>query len=546
LRGYGVEISFKRWAKLEASSTAAVYPVPKVLRWERALEACAPPVVFAGKALRHMTGDRRWSELAYLMRKRLVGRVGRMRANRPRADAFLLEVYNPEPSSVRLQVMFSAAAKDRWLPDRRTPRHAFVSRTVTLPEGYSRHRIDYTEFAPLLESEGAMRISIVPEGDSRPTLVFLTADLVRSCMADRSTQRAQPIKCLVWDLDDTLWHGVLAEGDATPLHAKALDILSTLDRRGILNSIASKNDRAAALDRLHALGVADYFVCPQIDWAPKSQKLRTIAERLNLGTDAFAFIDDNPFELDEVRRACPEVLCLNARDINSIIDHPRFQGSATPEAQQRRRLYQEQAVRDDAQHSFGGDYIGFVASCAIKLEIGPYAPDDSDRVTELVQRTNQLNFSGRKYTRAQLAEALANPALEKYVIRCTDRFGSYGTVGFCLVAMSDRAIEIVDFMLSCRVQSRFIETALFDHIARYHNPARAERMLIKFHQTERNAPAHGVLERLGFRLCDPAIDGYKHGLILRSLDNLSCDFISVTCRCAQCSQAATMPSLATS
>ena len=111
------------------------------------------------------------------------------------------------------------------------------------------------------------------------------------------SQRAatRTIKVVVWDLDNTLWDGVLLEGDTVRLRPGAAEALATLDSRGILLSIASKNDPDAALDRLRELGVSDYFIYPQIGWSAKSAGVAAIAQSINVGLDAIAFIDDDPF-----------------------------------------------------------------------------------------------------------------------------------------------------------------------------------------------------------------------------------------------------------
>jgi FkbH-like protein len=197
----------------------------------------------------------------------------------------------------------------------------------------------------------------------------------------------------------------------------------------------------------------------------------------------------------------------------------------TEESRQRRRYYQQQIAREIEQTAFAGDYTAFLRSCKIVLEIAPYQPADEERIAELVQRTNQLNFSGRKYSRAQLEQIIENSALDKYVLRCSDRYGAYGAVGFCIVQELERELRVNDFMLSCRVQGKYIEQALFSHLCQLHNRHAAEVLWVNFRSTERNTPARQVLDALGFEPRE--FDG--GGLILRERERLSCDFITVTC-----------------
>jgi FkbH-like protein len=303
-------------------------------------------------------------------------------------------------------------------------------------------------------------------------------------------------------------------------------------------SVVSKNDFDPAWKKLQQFGVAEYLLYPQIDWLPKSQKIRNLAKSLNLGIDSFAFIDDNQFELDEVASVIPELLPLrfDANLVAALKSDPRFQGSVTEESGNRRKMYQQQVAREHEEQGFGDDYRGFLKSCAMVLEICGYSDADRERVAELVQRTNQLNFSGRKYSRAELEKIIADPALGKYVLRVSDKYGSYGTVGFCLAKSTPMTLEVLDFMLSCRVQSKFIEQALFSHLLAHHNPADAKAIWVNFKKTDRNTPAHNVLRAIGFEACDGARDGFDggsdgvgSGMILRTTEPLQCDFIEVRC-----------------
>jgi FkbH-like protein len=529
LRGYGVEISFKRWAKLEVLANTAIYPVPWVHFWERLLEYSAPVTDIAGRLLNRWTGNIKWAGLTYIARKKLTHALRRRAANREQAQAFLLEVYNPMPETVRLQIIFAVAQDDVPHNGERLSLPAPNLRTVSLPPGYSRHEVDARAFEPIVSRGLPLTITMIPEADNNARLVFLLADLVRFKPQDGAGAAAKKIKCVIWDLDNTLWDGILVEGDDVAVRPQVRELLEFWDERGVLQTVASKNDFEPAWEKLKELGVADYFVYPQLDWLPKSQKIKTIARKLNLGLDSFALIDDNPFELDEVSHALPQVTCIDVQDLESLRHDPRFEGSATEEARQRRRYYQEQIAREKDQEQFGEDYLGFLKSCATSLEIVPYSDEHRERIEELVQRTNQLNFSGRKYSRDELGKVVSDPELEKLVLRCADKYGSYGTVGFGLVRYSKDALQILDLMLSCRIQGKFIEQALFSHLFAHHNHHAASALWINFRRTERNTPAQNVLEAMGFRPCNEETDNTSAGLILRPQQSFNFDLINVHC-----------------
>ena len=124
------------------------------------------------------------------------------------------------------------------------------------------------------------------------------------------------VKCVVWDLDNTVWDGVLLEDREVRVRPAVLSLIETLDARGILHSVASRNDRELAIAQLDAFGLTDYFLYPQISWGSKSDAIAAIARDLNIGLDAIAFVDDQPFELEEVAFAHPPVLCQYFRCIH--------------------------------------------------------------------------------------------------------------------------------------------------------------------------------------------------------------------------------------
>jgi len=180
-------------------------------------------------------------------------------------------------------------------------------------------------------------------------------------------------------------------------------------------------------------------------------------------------------------------------------------------------------VRKKNASKFGSDYLGFLAACEIRLQVDVYRGDDLDRVSELVQRTNQLNFSGRKYLRSEILPILADEEVEKYVLRCADNYGSYGTVGFCIARFAKHEIRVEDFMLSCRVQGRFIEQAFFNYLVNERRVPELQSLWVNFKPTGRNIPAQQVLESLNFVPCSSG-KGLRIDLSLHSLE---CNFISL-------------------
>ena len=507
--GYGAEVIFRRWGKIEAHGNLRLWPRAAVAAAERATALATPLADCAGRLAARIFGDKRWSWLGFS----LLDRLGRqLSKGKGRADAFVAEIYNPgqEPVTLLLSMAVDRSRLAAPLGPEQLPRP--LLRRLTVAPGYFREDIEAAAFAAIAESGLPFSIGLAPAEAEGAHLVFLTLDFVQyaapaapAAPAVEPPAEAAPAlpvpalpagKCVVFDLDETLWKGVLLEG-AVELREGIPDAFRALDERGILISIVSKNAPEDALAQLERFGLADYLLYPQIGWGPKSEGLRRLAQQLDIGIDALLFVDDNPFERAEVGRALPSVEVLPETALAALLDHPRLQGAATPEARARRLMYKQASARAEAAAGYGEDYREFLRDCRIAVEIAPPRAADRRRICELVQRTNQLNFSGRKYGDEEVDAILADGGREKYAVRCRDRFGDYGIVGFCLASADSDTVTVEDLMLSCRVQGKFIEQALFHHLATRPD-WRARAVEVRFVPTARNGAARGVLEAIGF------------------------------------------------
>jgi methoxymalonate biosynthesis protein len=262
------------------------------------------------------------------------------------------------------------------------------------------------------------------------------------------------VKCLVWDLDNTLWQGTLLEDPDVRLSAEIRDVIGTLDARGILQSIASKNDFDLAWKRLEELGLAEYFVHPQIGWGRKSDSVGQIAEQLNFALSTIAFIDDLPSERAEVVFGAPEVRCYPAEQAASLLGLPEFSpGVVTVDARRRRQMYQAGFRRDADRESFTGPDEEFLRSLELVMIIKQADEQDLSRVEELTLRTSQMNATGVHYSDADLRGLLANPDHEVLTVTLTDRFGPHGAVGVLLVEYHAAVWHLKLLATSCRVVS---------------------------------------------------------------------------------------------
>src|SRR6202050_434049 len=263
---------------------------------------------------------------------------------------------------------------------------------------------------------------------------------------------AAPVKCLIWDLDNTLWQGTLLEDPQVLLPDSVRDVVMALDSRGILQSIASKNDHDKAWSRLEELGLAEYFVLPRIGWGRKSDSVIEIAERLNFAHGAIAFIDDQPTERAEVTFHAPEVRCYPADEALTLPGRAEFSPKVvTVDARRRRQMYQANFRREAEKECFTGPDEEFMRSLDLVMQIGRADGEDLSRVEELTLRTSQMNATGVHYSDAVLRGLLTDPDHEVLTITLTDRFGTHGAVGVLLLEYHPEVWHLKLLATSCRV-----------------------------------------------------------------------------------------------
>ncbi|HYX22776.1 MAG TPA: HAD-IIIC family phosphatase, partial [Thermoanaerobaculia bacterium] len=277
----------------------------------------------------------------------------------------------------------------------------------------------------------------------------------------------QAIKCVVWDLDDTVWDGILLEDPEVRLRPPVVEILRALDERGILHSIASRNEHDLAMAKLRELGIDDYFLYPQINWNSKAASLARIAQDLNLALDAFAFVDDQPFEREEVAFSHAGVLCLDSALLDDLLDRPEFNPRfITEDSRLRRRMYQADARRNREEAEFVGPQEEFLATLGMVFTIAPCREEDLKRAEELTVRTHQLNTTGYTYSYEELDALRRSPRHELLIASLEDRHGAYGKIGLSLIEKDADVWTVKLLLMSCRVMSKGVGTILIHHLLR--------------------------------------------------------------------------------
>ena len=497
-----MRIRFRKWGKLEGRGPARLRPYADAVRRERT-DAALGRLLAATPLPFQLTRAAAWRL------SRLKG-SGPATSNDLAVDAFVLEGWSNDGLEHPFTVTFlqdgglrDGVARGTWQAHLRLSPH------------YGRHVLPVDTIAAAIRLDQPFLVQVEPVGEAAGIDITLAlADFVafhdaaaarpplRTHPSEREAERlsASPLaKVLVWDLDETFWTGTLAEdGPAGVIpRPEAVEALKALDGRGVLHSIASKNDEAEALAALRRFGLDDYFLHPQVGWGPKSASVAAIAAALDLGVDSFVFIDDQPFERAEVAAAHPSVRTLAHTDVARLAMNPWFDHPATPEAARRRSLYQAEAARGQAAQAAGGDYLAFLRASKLVLDVRRLDEADVVRVHELSQRTNQLNFTGAKFTRAEVeALAEADRGHARLTLRCADVWGDYGLIGFADLDLG--AGELVAFFMSCRVQRKRVEHAAFAHMAALLAMRGRDTFRVRFAATERNGASLRLIEELGF------------------------------------------------
>jgi len=341
-------------------------------------------------------------------------------------------------------------------------------------------------------------------------------------------------KCVVLDLDNTLWGGIVGEDgpDGIRLGTTApgsefvefQHALKALTDRGILLAISSKNNPDDALEviRSHPYMVLreESFSALRINWLPKSENLAAIAEELNIGLDSLVFLDDNPKERELVRQMLPDVLVpdlpADPARYRELVDRmPELQTLViTNEDRQRTGFYHARRQREEVRERATslGDYL---ASLAIEVDVAPASASALPRIHQLFQRTNQFNTTTRRYDLAVLQGSADDPDARLLTAVVRDRFGDHGLVAAALVRMDAAECRIDSFLMSCRVIGYGVEDALLARIAAWGRSRGAAVLAGEFVRTAKNEPARTFFSRTGF--LQDAADGEVE-IWRRSLD----------------------------
>lgn len=349
----------------------------------------------------------------------------------------------------------------------------------------------------------------------RPAAAPMYGELVVRLLAARWGRSR---KCLVLDLDNTLWGGVIGDdglsgivlGQGSALGEGFLAVQAyakELSRRGIILAVCSKNEEANAWEPFDKhpemiLRRAD-IACLVANWDDKAANIQLIAQRLNIGVDSLVFLDDNPFERTRVREALPMVGVPEVPDDPALV--PDVLAAAgyfeavglTAEDRLRTEQYRGNSERASQRESFG-DLSAYLASLQMRLICGRFDEANRQRIVQLVNKTNQFNLTTRRYTQADYDAFLRDPNVVGLHLRLLDRFGDNGLIAVVIARAQADALEIDTWLMSCRVLGREVERATLTWLVDEARARGLHRLIGEYIETPKNAMVRDHYERLGF------------------------------------------------
>ena len=495
---FGAEVQFRRWGKLESTFGFGAVKLRQVRLLDRIDRIFLRAVRSVSSTLRRVSPNYRVNGAYTVLREGLLRAITQGR--REEFDEFVIEVWNLDSHPVRFVVeCWQGVLKFRTSifvrPGRTMRRIPFASMNVDL----------YGLF-------GVVRV--YPDHDVEAHMVFTWLDFVRYAETSRphsataltepraqTAENPKKIKCVIWDLDKTIWDGVLGEQDPSQVSLRrgVLETMAALDEKGILQSISSKNDHDDAWGVLQRLGIAYLFLYPAINWEPKSANIRQIVSALNIGVDACAFVDDSPFERAEVSNQLPEIRTYSDEDVPTLLEKPEFEVPTTQESRQRRLSYVAEFERKQQALHYGHNYEAFLKACEMEaIVFAPTEREHVERCLELLHRSNQLNLSTHRYTRGEFEQLLVAAETVCVSTSCRDRFGDYGIIGFASLERCRDMLFLKDFVLSCRVAQKKLENAWFNWLISAVSAVGHAKIHARYVKTARNGILLSTLKEVGF------------------------------------------------
>lgn len=271
------------------------------------------------------------------------------------------------------------------------------------------------------------------------------------------------VKCIVWDLDNTVWDGTLDANDNVELNLEIKKYIEDAFEKGIVLAVASKNDYMQAYSKIQAFKMEKYFYKFYISFDDKYKSIKNLAEELNISLEHILFIDDSDIELSETLYYLPTLQILNVKDINKLDEYINDETiHLTDEARNRNKIYRILEERKTQERQMSRQE--FLQYCDIKINISKATDEDYNRIVELLSRTNQMNLNNKLLTINELKNMDNKDDWTIYVVRMKDVFADYGIVGTLITHENEETIKIEYLAISCKVEGRNIGKHVIEYI----------------------------------------------------------------------------------
>lgn len=308
-------------------------------------------------------------------------------------------------------------------------------------------------------------------------------------------------KCMVVDLDNTLWEGIVGEDgwEAVTPNVSFQDQLLRYRQEGVLlavNSMNTPEEALAVFDRPDMHINKNHFSAMRINWNSKDRNIEELAEELNLGFESFVFVDDDPYQRGLVRNSFPEIAVLHPDMVPSFSGFMHW--SITNEDRRRGAMYQEEQTRKDFEKKFT-NLENFLWELKLEMTIRNASDDMIPRISQLTQRTNQFNLTTRRYTEDEIRNFMSRGG-KVWTAELRDHFGEYGVVGICMVTPIGAQWRVDNFLLSCRALGRGVEQAFMAYLAHEAKKSGIVKILAEYIPIKKNKPCETFLASEKFSL----------------------------------------------
>ena len=298
------------------------------------------------------------------------------------------------------------------------------------------------------------------------------------------------IKCIVFDLDNTIWEGTLDANDKVVLNNLVKKYIQEAYEKGIVLAIASKNNYEQAYKKIVELGINQYFYKFYISWNDKYKSIISLAKELNISVDDILFIDDSDLELAQAIYYIPSLQILNVKDIKQLEKYLNEVNALTEETKSRNKIYKILEKRKNKEIQMSRE--DFLKYCDIKVNISIAKREDFLRINELLSRTNQMNLNNKLLTVEELLVIQNNPNYTILSIKMKDIFADYGIVGTTIIKENNNNIEIKNLAISCKVEGRNIGKCVIDYLKELAK-AKKKKIIAKYIYNLKNEKLESLL-----------------------------------------------------